>query len=75
MHLFPRMESQTKYGLLSGKTSRIGSSVKHVFAVSPDIEMGRSQDLAYIIEDGERGLKLLVTVPKLYVWSLLVIEL
>ncbi|MDQ0900527.1 glycoside hydrolase family 66 protein [Paenibacillus sp. V4I7] len=53
---------------------QIDGPVKHVFTASPDIEMGRPHDLMYTIEDTERGLTLLVNLPKLYVWSLLVIE-
>ncbi|KQX48332.1 glycoside hydrolase family 66 protein [Paenibacillus sp. Root444D2] len=53
---------------------QIDGPVKHVFTASPDVEMGRPHDLIYTIEDTERGLILCVTVPKLYVWSLLIIE-
>lgn len=53
---------------------QISGPVKHVFTASPDIEMGRPHDLMYTIEDTERGLSLVVAIPKLYVWSLLVIE-
>lgn len=54
---------------------QIACDVKSVFLSSPDFDMGRPQLLEYRIESGNRGKKIVLTVPKLNIWDLLVVEM
>jgi len=53
---------------------QVNEKVQSVFTASPDIDMGRPHNLEYSLAEGERGFVLSVAVPRVYQWSMLVIE-
>jgi dextranase len=53
----------------------IEEGIKEVFLASPDQNMGRPQTIDYEVIQGDKGKNVVVTVPELYVWSVLVLEL
>ncbi|HEX7057140.1 MAG TPA: glycoside hydrolase family 66 protein [Bacilli bacterium] len=53
----------------------IMGNVQSVFLASPDEHMGRPQQVPYRIEAGKKGAELVVTIPRLSVWSLLTVRL
>lgn len=52
----------------------VDQEAESVFIASPDAAMGAPQQVYAVYEDGPRGLTLKVTVPKLHIWDLLVVE-
>ena len=53
---------------------QVERKVKRVFYSSPDLKMGRPMDMDYKILRGKRGKILNIKIPKLYIWSILIIE-
>ncbi|MGO4499328.1 glycoside hydrolase family 66 protein [Paenibacillus sp. 2RAB27] len=56
-------------------TILLESDVKSVFISTPDDEMGRPQQAQYEIEERDRGKTLVLTIPRLDIWTLVVVEL
>lgn len=54
---------------------QVEENVKEVFLASPDLDMGRPYNITYELIRGEKGQFVEVTLPKLILWDLLVIEL
>ena len=54
---------------------QVEKNVRSVFLASPDCEMGRPQKADYCIEDGKRGKNVVLNIGRLYIWSVLVIEM
>lgn len=52
----------------------IDYKVKSLFLASPDKNMGLYEKLEYSIEKTERGMYLIVKIPKLYIWTVLSVE-
>lgn len=53
---------------------QIERKVRKIFYASPDFEMGRPEKIDYSISSGTRGKILNIQIPKLYIWSILIIE-
>lgn len=49
--------------------------VRSVLIASPDEEMGRPRRAEFSLEDGPRGKRLVVTVPRLDIWTMIAVEL
>ncbi len=54
---------------------QVEGGVKSVLLASPDREMGRPQELHFSLEESPRGLVLVAEVPRLQIWSLVIVEM
>jgi len=54
---------------------QVEERVRFVLLATPDEEMGRPREAEYAIEDGPRGKRVVVTVPRLRCWTMLAVEL